>query len=241
MFERGISHSCAYSHNSPSRDDELRLLLDWLAAQPGEGVALVGPSADSYTHSDLASALVKRGVSYRSLRQLKSAGGAGSIQRVVALWPTRELLAYVEDHCLKLTALAVLTWNFADIDLWVKARIPHDVLGLEQPSAPFEFEPVLLGALKSLTSAVNLSSGLSHPSDWDNAVLTFRRLRDSRINFDPELVEAWAMANGWSSKDATDLGSVARDIASGNAKRLKAGKAAYPSSMLDYWRGLAQR
>ena len=231
MFERTIAHVCAYSHNSPSREEELKLLLAWLMEQPGEDLALVGPSADSFTHSELASALVDRGVPYRSMRQLKAAGsGRNSMARVVALWPTRELLNHVEDHCAKLTALAVLNWDFASIDLWVRARDPFDVLGVSKPTGPVQLEPVLLGALKSLTNAVNLSTGLAHPSDWDAAVLTFRRLRDSRVAFDPDQVEAWAMANGWSSSDAADLGSVARDIASGKAKRLRGGRPGVPGN-----------
>lgn len=237
MFERIISHVCAYTHAENSRDSELIQLVSWIQEQSGSGLALVGHHVDSFTNSDGTNALVDGGVPYFSIRQLKSGRSRSeSLQRVIALWPNSEMIADVEDNLSDLKALGVLTFSFKDIESWRVARQANDVLKLAPTSKLPELPIELLGALRSLTLRVNLSSGLSHPMDFDAALLTFKRLRDSRIHFDGDQIEIWAMSNGWASSDASELGALARDIASGKSRRLKARSEPYKAEILNHWR-----
>ncbi len=65
-------------------------------------------------------------------------------------------------------------------------------------------------ALESLTQAINLGTGLNHPSDKKHAGRTIARLRQEGHSFDPVEVRRWAQRNGWSSSAAADLEKVAR-------------------------------
>ena len=65
-------------------------------------------------------------------------------------------------------------------------------------------------ALQSLTQAINLGTGISHPSDIKHAERTFARLRQEGHSFDPVEICRWAQRNGWSSSAAADLEAVAR-------------------------------
>lgn len=52
---------------------------------------------------------------------------------------------------------------------------------------------------------VDRSTGLSHPSDKAHAVDTFRALRKGRYTWDPDVIHAWALANGWGNRGPEDL------------------------------------
>lgn len=240
MFERTISHVCAYTHAENSQDSELIQLASWIYKQSGSGLTLVGHHADSFTSSDAATALIDGGVPYVSIRQLKSGRSrSGSLQRIIALWPNSELIGHIEDNLQDLKALGVLTFSFKDIESWRIARQAIDVLE-HAPTPKLPEMPIeLLGALRSLTLRVNLSTGLSHPMDFDAALLTLKRLRDSRIHFDGDQIEIWAMSNGWASNDASELGSLAGDVASGKSRKLKARSEPYKTDILNHWREMA--
>jgi len=63
-------------------------------------------------------------------------------------------------------------------------------------------------ALKSLTTCVNLSTGLAHSSDKENAKRTFTKLRSGGIKWNPEEIEKWAVRNGWRADDAQELATL---------------------------------
>ena len=64
-------------------------------------------------------------------------------------------------------------------------------------------------ALDNLTKCINLSTGLSHPSDRRNAQETFSRLKKCEHNPDPEIIRRWALRHNWQPKDANDLKKLA--------------------------------
>ena len=68
-------------------------------------------------------------------------------------------------------------------------------------SLPTEVEE----SMKSLTTCVNLSSGLGHPSDKVHAKRRFSELRSEGITWSPSELEKWAVRNGWMAADAEEL------------------------------------
>lgn len=217
VFARTGRYAAAYTHRSPSRDDELRLLIRWIAQRPGDGLLFVGPQVRSLQNSSVASALVKAGqASYTTWKNKDWWRQA----RVIALWPDAKTLQNLDDVA-TIEALGVLTWNLEDVTPWAAGVGAEDLLGEATIVLPAIGDPVVLGALRVLTNAVNLSTGLSHPSDWDHAVHSFRALRKKGHRLDGAEIEAWALANGWSYADASDVGQLAQEIAEGKAKRTK--------------------
>lgn len=207
---------------------------DGSVEQPGEGLSIFGPLKDTIDNSSLASSLVKRGAAiYYSERQMGSA--VYRCQRAIALWPTADQLAKIHDSGSQLQALAVLTWSLKDIDLWAGATSAVDLLGVTKVRSVEIQDGVVLGAMRSLTNAINLSSGLAHPLDWDKAVLTFRLLKDRHHQWNPANIEQWAVANGWGAEDARDIREVAEAYANGRSKRLKAGSSPFNTGVIEIW------
>jgi hypothetical protein len=126
--------------------------------------------------------------------------------------------------------------------VWAAGVGAVDLLGEQAAATPTVGDLVVLGALRSLTISVNLSTGLAHPSDWDHALYIFRALRAGGHRIDGDEIERWALANGWSYRHAADVGQLARDIAAGKTKRTKSrGAPRLPTSAtIDHWRELGQ-
>lgn len=82
--------------------------------------------------------------------------------------------------------LCVVPWNRVDIEQWKANWNPIELRSGEPPDQPATIaNPVVETALESLTTSVNLSTGLSHPSDKSAAVQAFRVLRDGGEPFPP--------------------------------------------------------
>ena len=68
-------------------------------------------------------------------------------------------------------------------------------------SLPSEVEK----SMKRLTTYVNLSTGLGHPSDKEHAKRRFTELRSAGVIWNPKELEKWAVRNGWKPSDAEKL------------------------------------
>ena len=66
--------------------------------------------------------------------------------------------------------------------------------------------------MKMLTSTVNLSTGLTHPSDKACTVELFRLLHKNEEPYDPDSIRAWAVKNGWSPEGADELRRIAKAV-----------------------------
>lgn len=82
--------------------------------------------------------------------------------------------------------------------------------GGQTEGADVDLPATVTDALKSLTACVNLSTGLGHPSDKDHAKRTFAKLRSSRVTWNPDEIEKWAVRNGWRTDDAQKLAELSR-------------------------------
>jgi hypothetical protein len=67
-------------------------------------------------------------------------------------------------------------------------------------------------ALERLTQTINLSTGLSHPSDKKHAERTIAELRQEGHSFHPVEIRRWAQRNAWSSNAAANLEAIARKV-----------------------------
>lgn len=78
-------------------------------------------------------------------------------------------------------------------------------------------------AIRTLTSIINVSTGLGHPNDMNKARELFDVLhKNGEILLKAE-VEGVAMAQGWNSKHAEELGSLAQQIGEGKSARVSGG------------------
>jgi hypothetical protein len=235
-------------------DEALRFGFAWLVrrAVVGDGwAALFVPSLQQI--EPLAAAVGGRGVAaLKKSRRLKVNGADIELFTdrtlrvtyrqgpVLGVWVDDNQLDKLEN--LGAPALCAIPWNRADIDAWKRAWNPTDLRTGDKPHATEATiaNPVVLAALESLTTRVNLSTGLGHPSDKAAAVQLFLALRNGGERFDPGQVHAWAASHGWRAAHARQLGELAQKITDG--KTVKAGQQqAWRPDILTIWRADAQR
>jgi hypothetical protein len=174
------------------------------------------------------------GATWRSFPSAAWPGGP-----VLAFWPTEEILAKVE-RSLRATAICAVPWSEEDrIEDWARAARAID---LSHPDgAPLEGssieDPVVEVALRSLTTSVNLGTGLHHPSDRTMAIETFRTLRRGGHTWDPDAIQGWARANGWDLDGARQLYEYAAGVQQGKRYRTLHG---LRPEVLEMWRSDAE-
>ena len=159
---------------------------------------------------------------------------------ILAIYPTKELLDKI-DGLFGVTHVLVTPWIFDDIKQWVETWSAHE-LGIEvpEPTKRAALNPVVVEALKSLTSGVNLSTGIHHPSDKAAAIDLFQRLKTAGEDFDPIKVRMWLVSEGnWDPKLADDVMKVAQAVCEG--RRVRGGKPSWAEDIIEQWRKKASQ
>jgi hypothetical protein len=114
----------------------------------------------------------------------------------------------VIDALTRTKAAIFVPWLDADGVAWQKtwnAQVPGAIIGEHRLGLPVTVE----AGLRTLTNRVNLSTGLSHPSDKQHAKKVFSDLRAQSVIYDPADVRIWAVRNGWRPDDADELAQLA--------------------------------
>jgi hypothetical protein len=106
-------------------------------------------------------------------------------------------------------ALVLLPWTEEEGKTWLSTW-NATVLGtstwqVQQKTFPSDVENALL----TLTQGINLSTGLSHPSDKDAAKRTLSGLKQGGHRLDSDEIRKWALRNNWAPKDAEALSKLA--------------------------------
>ncbi|KPD24027.1 DUF1889 family protein [Idiomarina zobellii] len=94
--------------------------------------------------------------------------------------------------------------------------------------------PVVEEALKSLTTRVNLSTGLAHPLDSDSAKEMFKILSEHGESLNGNEITTWAAQNGWSNRHASELGDLGEKIGSGGRVQIK-NKGRWREDIYEQW------
>jgi len=78
-------------------------------------------------------------------------------------------------------------------------------------------------SIRRLNTIVNVSAGLAHPSDMNKAAELFSVLHQNGVILLKAEVENVAMAQGWNSQHADELGSLAQQIGEGKSANISGG------------------
>jgi len=236
VFERTVTYPAAYTHLEPSRDAEILLALQWLAKQQeaiGGEILVLAPGLSNLDNSEVI-ARYRRSLRCMSEVTFKKRSHEWNGGPALALWPTASMMALIDENH-RTRAVAAVPWLLDDIGPWVRARRPIDLLGIAgRLSEAGISDPVVRIAMEHLSIGVNLSTGLTHPSDKARAVETFRVLRRGGHRWVPEEIQAWALGHGWRNRGAEDLRKYAAGVLEGKTFRT-AGFGLNPS-VLEAWR-----
>jgi hypothetical protein len=141
---------------------------------------------------------------------------------ILGMYVTQKMLNQI-DGAKQAAAVIVVPWTMEEVAEWRKTWNPKLPGQESAPSQTVLVEnPAVEAALEMLTHTVNLSTGLSHPSDKTQAVKLFRLLFDNGELYDADSVRAWAMRNGWTPEGADELRAVAQAVS--ERKRIKGGR-----------------
>lgn len=235
MFERTVTYPAAYTHKEASGDPEILIALSWLTRQEpvGRRILVLAPLMTTFEHSEVIRTYGS-GLILSSAKNFKSGRPSWQAGPALALWPTTSMTDLLDQHR-GTSALAIVPWGLKEIDVWIRARRPRDLLGIaDHIDEPLITDPVVKIALEGLTTGVNLSSGLSHPSDKARAVQTFRVLHAAGHTWTKTEIHAWSLAHGWNAHGATELAHYAERIQQGRTFRTT-GDPLRPD-ILDIWR-----
>jgi len=158
---------------------------------------------------------------------------------VLAVYPNKKLLDKI-DNIRGVTDVLVIPWSLQEVQYWIETWQATELgsSGTSPASASFS-DPVVEEALKSLTSRVNLSTGISHPMDKAAAVDLFRKLRAAKITYDPSEIRGWLVRHGWESDDADAVKDIAEKISQGRAVRSANG--GWADDIVRVWREKASK
>lgn len=158
---------------------------------------------------------------------------------ILVAYPNKKLLDKI-DNIREVTDVLVIPWSFGEIQYWIDTWHARELGATENRQAEPAFsDPVVEEALKSLTSRVNLSTGIGHPMDRAAAVDLFRKLKAAKIAYDPSEVRGWLVRHGWESDDADAVKDIAEKISQGRSVRSEMG--GWADDIVDLWRERASK
>ncbi len=99
-----------------------------------------------------------------------------------------------------------------EADGWAARWTVHTHGHLGQAPAALIDDPVVVRALETLTTVINLSTGLGHPRDKTMANEILRILRTKGHGDPSSTIKSCAIRKGWSPRGASDLEALARKI-----------------------------
>ena len=153
---------------------------------------------------------------------------------ILAIYGGQELLDKV-DGISGTSSVLYIPWGDESLANWVDTWRATE-LGQPQTSAAEQVEPtsgVVYFALESLTSSVNLSSGIGHPNDYERAVRTLETLFHKQPAVEPELIRQQLVRLGWNPKDAGKVKELAEKIWEGRRPKKSVGRA--DETLWNYW------
>lgn len=102
-------------------------------------------------------------------------------------------------------AISFLPWSEKEGKKWQSIWIPTVWGKSTWKTKPVQFNPDVEEKLQGLTTVINLSTGLAHPSDKKIAKERVREIKVIDPTLTDEAVLIWAIRNGWSPRHAEEL------------------------------------
>ena len=145
------------------------------------------------------------------------------------------------DGLIGVTHVLVIPWIRQDITFWINTWSANELGSTisKSPKQP-KLSPVVIEALKSLTSTVNLSTGIGHPSDKAATIDLFKHLKSAGEVFDPEEVRSWLVSQGnWYPEHADKVMEIAAAILKG--RRFRGATKFWRDDIIEQWTEKAKK
>ena len=153
---------------------------------------------------------------------------------VLAIYGGQSLLDIV-DSILDVTCVLYIPWAEQEHANW-SATWNAIRLGDEESHFSEQKEPlsgIAFFALESLTNSVNLSSGIAHPADREEAIRCLETLFHKETECTPETIRQQLVRLSWNPRDAAKVKDIADMIWGGRRPRNSTGRA--DERLWNYW------
>lgn len=194
--------------------------MQWLGGQEGSPLLLLD-QLSAYSQNEVWQEWA-RDITVASLQTLDQSEWQGG--PVVVAWPSEDLLQRISRELFpgRATAVCVLMYGDAAFqDAWLQAnKARHAETGAPYEGRAWALPPVAERAVGWIADTVNKSTGFSHPSDYDKAVLVLEQLRQRGHTFDVQALYARALVHGLQPKPARELSDLADRLAGGSRLRV---------------------
>ncbi|MDQ7831375.1 MAG: hypothetical protein RDU30_06570 [Desulfovibrionaceae bacterium] len=152
----------------------------------------------------------------------------------LVIYGGQELLDFI-DSFQAITSVLYIPWQGQEHADW-SATWNATRLGDDESQSSEQKEPlsgIVLSALESLTKLVNLSTGITHPSDREQAVRSLETLFHKQAQCDPETIRRQLIRLDWKPSDAAKVKEIADMIWDGRRPRKSTGRA--DEGLWKYW------
>lgn len=125
---------------------------------------------------------------------------------ILAIYCTHDDMNKIDSNS-SANSIIFVSWLLEEADIWESTWYNNGLNIIHgDPSQQIEILPEeIISELKRLTSIVNLSTGLAHPSDQKHAQRIFKELQEKGYKADEQAVTNWAIANGWNARHLDEL------------------------------------
>ncbi len=230
------SYPAALAAGPAAGDAGVRTGLEWVVAMRrrlGGQILVYAPQKAQVERHELLRSFMRHSAVVVGTWRRPVIGWEGG--PVLAAWPDSAKLGEIADDP-RTTALCVVPWVKGEVDAWVEAVGPELLAGAEAPKADGDpLDPVVIEALKTLTSLVNHGNNLAGPLDRRDAVAVFRTLREAGYRWNSSQVYSWALKHNWPARGADRLHELAKDFEDGKRPQLKGGNPLKPD-IVEQWR-----
>jgi hypothetical protein len=160
---------------------------------------------------------------------------------VLALFPSRKALAQILERSHIITHLCVVESGGERPEAWLQAAKPTYIVG--EPDVHANLDPVVIGALLSLTAFVNRAH-YANIEDTAAGIRTCQELLQLGYALDPDAFEGFVLENHWDPDAAARFAETVRQVSSGHRFRnpdLRNWPAKATPKTRDYWREEGER
>jgi hypothetical protein len=196
MFDRAVNYPTAVASYD---DDGVKAAIDWCCQHMTDGDTLTVWTSQKSNLGNCAQ--LEQLVNRHSNVEHVTGRGGGYIHGkgpVLMAWADMDDIGnLVRSGSRSIRGLCVITWNEEAIRPWVAAVSPQ-VLGdgSAWADATPALDPVVVEAMRGLTSIVNHNNTISAGFEKDVVVGSLLALHDAGVPMDGAAMQGWALAHG---------------------------------------------
>lgn len=186
-------------------------------------ISLLFPAKGSFSHSDIATFLGAQATKILLKGQTVDLGNNvrlefkiprnfstyGNHDIVLAIYLTDKDMDIV-DSVQNINSIVFLPWSEEEGKRWLSTWDPEVVGPSTWKTVKQQFPPAIGNEILRLGRCINMSTGLSHPSDKGMAKQIFSDLKKQGFRTTEEAIRQFAVNNGWSTIRAQELASFAK-------------------------------